>query len=261
MKIKLTLCLTVVCIGNANAALISNGSFELVSGVPFTENQLSLADSWAPASYGTPDLFHSSSVSVPGNSSVEIPVSSFGEQTPYDGEAYAGLIAYQGGPRIFREYIQAPLLTPLQAGIEYDFTFQVSLGEISKYAIDSFGAYFSTNAPFNNSVQPILASPQIENATGNILSDRLGWTAISGTFIASGGESFLTIGNFRDKAGTQTAATAPTTVVPDQIDFAYYFIDGVSLDVVSTTVPVPAAIWLFSTGLMMLVHVGRRKYA
>lgn len=44
--------------------------------------------------------------------------------------------------------------------------------------------------------------PQIQNPSNNIITDTLNWTAITGTFIATGDEKFMVIGNFRSDAAT-----------------------------------------------------------
>ncbi|MCW5919523.1 MAG: T9SS type A sorting domain-containing protein [Bacteroidetes bacterium] len=65
--------------------------------------------------------------------------------------------------------------------------------------------------------------PQIINTNG-IIYDTLNWTQISGTFVAGGGEKFITIGNFNDDANTvldsNTYANQPAV---------YFYIDDVSV--------------------------------
>jgi hypothetical protein len=67
---------------------------------------------------------------------------------------------------------------------------------------------------------------QIYNFGNPVISDTLNWTKISGIYLASGGESFITMGNFKDDASTQTQGNEDTLAMP----FSYYFIEDVSVE-------------------------------
>jgi len=66
-------------------------------------------------------------------------------------------------------------------------------------------------------------SAQVNNPNGIFISDTLNWTEISGSFIATGGENFITIGNFKD-----------TSIIHGS---GYYYIDDVCLSPDSLTCP------------------------
>ena len=66
--------------------------------------------------------------------------------------------------------------------------------------------------------------PQIENPSGNILSDTLNWVQINGEFYANGGEKYITIGNFKDDAHTAFIQNTNGTWI-----YSYYYIDDVSV--------------------------------
>lgn len=142
-------------------------------------------------------------------------------QTPFSGNAYAGIIAYNLGTE-YREYITGKLSSPLLAGKTYYVEFEISLHDNYVQAIQELGAYLSNTAPgpFPN-VLHINAVPQIQNSSG-LLSNKTGWTTISGSVIATGGEEYITIGNFN--------ADSATTIqqVGNVGSFgAYYFVDEV----------------------------------
>ncbi|MBK7666004.1 MAG: T9SS type A sorting domain-containing protein [Sphingobacteriaceae bacterium] len=60
---------------------------------------------------------------------------------------------------------------------------------------------------------------------GNTIGDTLNWIEVSGTFTASGNESYLTLGNFlSDAATTKTVSNGSQTT-----DLNFYFIDDVSV--------------------------------
>jgi len=54
-------------------------------------------------------------------------------------------------------------------------------------------------------------SPQISNPSFNYLTDTVGWTAITGTFTAQGGEKYMLIGNLRSNNATNSVVSNPTT--------------------------------------------------
>jgi len=150
-------------------------------------------------------------------------------QAPHSGEGYAGIIAYNFGTE-YREYVTGTFSSPLVAGKTYEVEFYVSLHNGYIQAITELGAYISVAAPgpFAN-VLHINVTPHIENQL-TPLADTSLWMKVSGSFVASGGEQFITIGNFNDDAGT-------TIIQPGSSGSfgAYYFIDDVAVLLDSTT--------------------------
>ncbi len=142
-------------------------------------------------------------------------------QVPRSGEGYAGIIAFNA-TGLYREYITGTLSSPLVAGITYNVEFYASLNNGYIQAIIELGAYLSAAAPgpfFNT--QNIAVNPQVEH-TLTPLQDTANWMKVSGSFVASGGEQYITIGNFRSDANT-------TIIQPGTSGSfgAYYFIDDV----------------------------------
>ena len=151
------------------------------------------------------------------------------KQAPNSGEGYAGIICYNFGTE-YREYITGELSSPLQAGVTYEVEYHVSLNDGYIQAIKEVDAYLSINAPgpFSNALH-INVTPQVTNQTG-ALDDTSAWMKVTGNYIASGGEQFITIGNFRDDNNT-------TISQPGSIGSfgAYYFVDDVSVSPINTT--------------------------
>jgi gliding motility-associated-like protein len=165
---------------------------------------------------GTPDIFNSCEFGVMG-----VPFNFFGTQYASTGEGYAGVYTYSNGNG-YREYVQAPLLEPLEPNAHYMLSFYVSLADLA-CASEWMGAYVSISAPTNfGSNQYLNVTPQVESDMG-FITDATGWVLISGCFIAQGGEQFITIGNFRPDSETPIL---PPCVTP----LAYYYIDDVSLE-------------------------------
>ncbi len=211
-----------------------NGQFNLVPNPSFEEyvtcpNLFDVFNSysvdWFQPTWGTPDQFNSCAISP--DDDMDVPQNFSGYQNPLDGEGYAGIFAAYPWPDYpdYREYIEVKLINPLLAGVTYHVNFFVSLGDSSIYSTDDIGLYFSVDSLYSDTSYILDVVPQIEQLSGNFLSNKSTWTKISGSYIASGGEVFLTIGNFKRNNLTDTLFVDGVTD-PDEFG-AYYFIDQV----------------------------------
>ena len=210
--------------------LIPNPSFELHDYCIATAGTLDSdfvghAIPWHRATRSTPDYFQSCATYW----AWEVPANYAGFQPAKTGNSYVGIcIKYSSVlDTNWREYIYAPLLSPLSAGVSYYAEMFVCVGNISGIYSDRVGMYFSNGPPDTTGVYygSISQIPQIDNPTGNIISDTLNWIKISGCFTAVGGENYVTIGNFRNNAST--AGSLP--------GLSYLYIDDVFLSDSSCT--------------------------
>ena len=208
--------------------LAPNPDFENFSNCPTGPWDLDpFCNDWYNPTTGSADYNHScgtGSWNVPG-------APGRGPQFAYSGDAYIGIFLRLNASN-FREYVQARLITPLSAGLDYNVSFFFSVAEFngSPNATDGLGALFTNVAVSlgTNGVLPF--SPQVENALGNQLgTDATNWFLFSGSFTAAGGEEYITIGNFRNDANTNLWPV-PVAVNP----WSYYFID---LGTVAPTAP------------------------
>lgn len=200
--------------------LVSNPSFEINSACPVNAADLSSLASWYTmiGHLGTPDYFNSC-----GSSYVGVPSNSFGNQVAFDGNAYVGLSTYTYGATNY-EYIQTYLTSPMIAGQSYNISFYVSCADNGRYSSNNIGATFTQDFLYGNwSYDSINITPNINYSTP--ITDINGWTLISGTYIASGNEQFLTIGNFYNENLTQMVNINPI----GSLGAAYYYIDQVSV--------------------------------
>jgi hypothetical protein len=200
--------------------LVSNPSFEINSACPVNAADLSSLASWYPmiGHLGTPDYFNSC-----GSSYVGVPSNSFGNQVAFDGNAYVGLSTYTYGATYY-EYIQTYLTSPMIAGQSYNISFYVSCADNGRYSSNNIGATFTQDFLYGNwSYDSLNITPNINYSTP--ITDINGWTLISGTYIASGNEQFLTIGNFYNENLTQIVNINPI----GSLGAAYYYIDQVSV--------------------------------
>jgi len=185
---------------------------------------------WYSASVGSPDYFSEQPDIFCSTSYV--PQNQVGFQYARTGVAYVGIgvstehITPNHINR--REYVGGELSDTLKQGHEYCVSFYVSVAEEFKYVVDGIGLYLSVDSAVDYTINTNLSFvPQIENPSGNIIYDTLNWVQISGTYIANGGEKYLTIGNFKDDANTMIDSV--NLSVPLGAHEAYFFIDDVSV--------------------------------
>ena len=146
----------------------------------------------------------------------------WGEESPQSGEGFVGIevyTTYQGGV----EYIQLSFKQSLVKGKVYKFKMYLSLADKSILAINKIGVYFSKELCFNyHSSIRVKADIISYEFYGNYD----GWKIYEGDYIAKGGETHLSIGNFHSKSFTKTKL-----IRGGKVDLAtvYYYIDNVSL--------------------------------
>ncbi|MBL7884184.1 MAG: hypothetical protein JNL69_08950, partial [Bacteroidia bacterium] len=213
--------------------LVPNPSFETFIECPdtsFLQFYTLLDSTWLQ--FNSVDYYNTSCSSSIYNS---IPTNRFGHQDTRTGNGYVGLIAYYQTTNLSREYIEIKLTNAMIAGQIYYVQFYTSLADTREYAIENIGALF-TDTLFNPFPPPSYnwqtGVPQIENPSGNMLNDKINWVPINGSFVAQGGEQYMTIGNFKNDAQTVTQYFGGTAI---NTLGAYYYIDDVY---VGTTPPV-----------------------
>jgi gliding motility-associated-like protein len=89
--------------------------------------------------------------------------------------------------------------------------------------VDAIQTYFTKDSVITSFVEKILVSPQVYNCNG-IIEDSINWVRIKGSFVAVGGERFLTIGNFMENDSIDFIS-----YVPFNTGTAYYFFDDLSV--------------------------------
>jgi hypothetical protein len=235
--------------------IVPDSSFERLkpcydTGVFYGVGSSTWLDYWKNGNEGSSDFFMSFTCTPSNITLSNYPGSGYGYQYPKSGNCYAGLCVMIKPTRNlnFREYLRTELLMPLEAGKKYYAGCYVSIGEYGDfYSVNNFGIAFSVDSLIpDTSIEccpgepghPIIFNAQVMNDTIFNLSDTLGWVLVADTFIAQGGEKWLTIGNFRDDAHSVFVPTSH----PNSVDSAsYYFVDDVFLFCIDTscaTVPV-----------------------
>ena len=223
------LLLGVIAVSTLSAqSLIKNGGFEEKAYCPasFNQTSLNILTNWKQPTQGTPDYFHECSrkAGVPGNV--------FGKQGAYEGKAYAGLVTFTSGKRDYREYLQIKLDRPLTAGEIVCVEVQLSPADMSLFVTDGFGMYFSRGILKQGNQKVISRNTQVGNPRLHLLDEQGFWTKISDTFVAEGGEEWLTLGNFRNDSDLTILRRTREDGAIDANDWAYLYIDDLKVEIV-----------------------------
>jgi len=231
--------------------LIYNGDFEIYDTCPSGmsvpgDYEIEHCLGWHMASDGTSDYYNTCATI---GSNVNVPYSTTGYQWPLSGNGFMGLFCYVGDDN-YREYIETKLNFCLQENVEYYIEFYVCLANHSYYGINRIGALFTNEELYQANWDYISAIPQIANPLNNIITDTLNWTKISGTFIAHGGECYMTIGNFYDWNETDTIISNPNIG-----EATYYYVDGVILKKAKSNIELPNAFTPDGDGVNDIFHV------
>lgn len=158
--------------------------------------------------FSTPDYYNACSNSITYPHWSTIPYNSYNYQYPKTGNAFIGIVTcvyndQNDSSKTDSEYISTKFITPLKQNTCYYAVMFVNLSNVCELATNQISMLFSisefTTAPrtFTNTIQP-----QIQWDTTQYFTDTLNWIKISGTFLAQGGEQYLTIGNFKDGVNT-----------------------------------------------------------
>lgn len=242
---KIIFFLTLLAFSSNAQNLVTNPSFENFSACPTGGvSTLPLAINWTDPyvniigdTCSTSDYYHSCSAfgGVPNNV--------LGNEPAHTGDGYAGIIIFEGFPDFgnpcnsllstsWREYVQNQLSSPLVAGEEYCISFWVSLADDVKWASNNFGVYLSpTQLAINCSTVGSASDLSSQGYTpqlvysGSPVTNSNGWTKLQFSYVATGGEQYIVIGNFFGDASTNYTCVNSGAFNP----YSYYYIDDVSV--------------------------------
>ena len=204
---------------HAQVNLVPNGNFEDSLNCPgFSAYMTSFP--WFNPNHATPDFFKT--YQICGISTIN---NNSGYQVPVQGDNYIGLYFYQF-PEV-REYIEVELTNFLIYNHIYRISYFVSLANEHREALGNFNACFSDTIIYNSSLTDyyLNCNPIELNPTFIPITDTMNWVLVSGTYIANGGEKYLTIGNFHNDSSTTIITANPSSNAYG----AYYYVDSVSV--------------------------------
>jgi hypothetical protein len=204
--------------------LVPNPSFETYTSCP-TGGGAQVPVPWYTPNGSTPDYFNSCATGA----NYSVPSNMFGFQNAHMGNAYVGMIVYVTFTTNAGEYIQVQLLDTLIANAVYCVSFYVSPADLAQWGCNKIGCYFSSTpvSACGSCQMPYI--PQVESTS--MISDTSAWVKVSGIFTAIGDEQYLTIGNFRLTANTDTTTINSSVNNPE----AYFYIDDISVMLCSDT--------------------------
>lgn len=237
LKIQLTFCLAVFTGTITNAQnLVRNPGFESYSTCPTNVFEIKYCqDWWRPPLTNSPDYFNNCQDT---NTSVVVntPANFAGYQEPKEGSAYMGIICFSSCLAAYQEYLQSALTTELKPNTVYELTLYVSLADSSKYYAPQIQFCFSKSARLKAKKQTgytvLTCKSCLTENSADLLSNTVDWQEIKLQFTATGGEKYLTIGNFHNKTNKKLFKKRKQENILNAAstrDYAYYYLDAISL--------------------------------
>lgn len=192
-------------------------------GSHFTES----ITNWSSPTVASPDIF-SPIFTIPNNWIKR----GFGKPNPKSGESYVGITIYgcKNGKPHCREYVQTKLNEKMVPGQRYRVTMWVAHFDNS-LASNNLGIYFSENPLSDIGTQTLHLKPQV-NKTSILNIPPNKWVYYRQDFTPEVEFEHLTIGNFFDDHKTNIQKVAKNS-----INFAYYYIDDISVQKIEPIIP------------------------
>lgn len=217
-------CLTALSIAQGN--MIENGSFESVNKKIKGGGWVEYTTGWSSPTDAKADIFSSNAKA----DDYKTPINMYGDTDPLEGSNYAGLIMYSYKDAEPRQYLQAQLTEKMKEDKVYCVKMNVMLSMLSKYSCNNLGIYISKKPLTPEEIEAYNIQPQIIHSQNRIFSEQFDWEPICQTYIADGGEEYITIGNFATEEDTQNEKIKkPKGITGTQARSAYYYIDDVSV--------------------------------
>lgn len=136
------------------------------------------------------------------------PANILGYQEAKSGSSYIGIKVYdlyQNTRRGVREYAQVKLESPLNLDSIYCLQLYMSMADSFVFASkNQMGVYFSTNAVGANNATNLPYTPQIIISPDRFNTDKENWVEYNFEYQATGGEQYMTVGNFNDTTHLDT---------------------------------------------------------
>jgi hypothetical protein len=162
-------------------------------------------------------------------------------------------------PTSIRSIAKVRLKKQLQLGKKYCAKSYLAPLEFEDWFTNGFGMYFDNGqldtitATDSNGIYTFV-NPQVQ--AQYIIKDTQNWSLVSGTFIANGSESYITLGNYLSDSATQKDTAWVGWISGLVCDCGEVAIDDVSL------IPVDIANWLQDTSVIIgdSVYIGLPKY-
>ncbi|MBK6754724.1 MAG: T9SS type A sorting domain-containing protein [Flavobacteriales bacterium] len=219
--------------------LVNNPSFEdTVDCEVGTQCLLLKASGWYNPNSATPDVWDCDLVRDCGFSMDpnDPDMQASGYQESFDGLRHAGAFYWYGpGSSNTREYLMTKLNEPLVSGNAYQVGLYYSRPEGFSWATDHIGVWLGIDSIWENTPDWLHVEPQVKLRDPNspYLIEGAAWVQLVDTLFASGGEEWVVIGNF------DVADSVVGIYVNPGLNYAYYYIDQVSVRLLPEVMAVP----------------------
>ena len=161
---------------------------------------------------------------------IAIPTNDYGTQEPAAGLCYAGFRAYSKDPRMQRSYLEVQLPQMLDRDVMYCVSFDISLADLSRYAVNDIGVVVSDRKIEQPNLGDMILQPDVKQKTNKVFEYTEGWEKFCGTFVGTGQEEYIVIGCFGSRSDmTIEKVKRPLGLTGPQLSHAYYFIDNVEI--------------------------------
>ena len=161
---------------------------------------------------------------------IAIPTNDYGTQEPAAGLCYAGFRAYSKDPRMQRSYLEVQLPQMLDRDVMYCVSFDISLADLSRYAVNDIGVVVSDRKVEQPNLGDMILQPDVQQKTNKVFQYTEGWEKFCGTFVGTGQEEYIVIGCFGSRSDmTIEKVKRPVGLTGPQLSHAYYFIDNVEI--------------------------------
>jgi len=161
---------------------------------------------------------------------IGIPTNDYGTQEPAAGLCYAGFRAYSKDPRMQRSYLEVQLPQMLDRDVMYCVSFDISLADLSRYAVNDIGVIVSDRKIEQPNLGDMILQPDVKQKTNKVFQFAEGWEKFCGTFVGTGQEEYIVIGCFGSRSDmTIEKVKRPMGLTGPQLSHAYYYIDNVEI--------------------------------
>ncbi|MEZ4924475.1 MAG: OmpA family protein [Crocinitomicaceae bacterium] len=221
----LTLSVGIFSVAQDDQNMVENPGFEQIEGKIKREGAINVAIGWMSPTKAAADLYAGK---IKGD--LGTPQNFVGYEEPHGGQNYAGIRVFSYNDKEPRQYISTKLKLPLRKDATYCVKFYVNLAEGSKYASNNIGVNFSKKQYNIDENKSIMTTTEVMHKDNPVFNGYFGWEEICGTYVAEGGEKFLTIGNFfsNGETGNQRLKKVKD-FTGTSVMSAYYYIDDISV--------------------------------
>ncbi len=200
-----------------------------------SNNKMYLAQNWFQPTGGTPDMLNSDNSNLLGWKTKTARTGT-GRMAIIAGICEHGLVTWMFYQNTYSEYIECKLNQPLDTGQLYCIRYYVSLDRKSNFASNRFGFSMTRDSIADMQSHTVMLGynsyTHINEAENHYITSDAGWVMVCDTFIAKGGERFLTIGSFQEgfpKRVHQIKKSQHGSLRVSPFNkYSYYYVDDVS---------------------------------